>query len=624
LHLLSDAHQHLSLQPGEQAVVAWDVEARTAGNAVLTFVVQGGGLADGVQRTVTVRRYALPEHVVSRGMVRDTTTTPVTIPDPPPHTEQSEAYVYLTPSLAAAVNGGLHELAEHPPASTEQMVSYTLPHLAALQTNHPYLDTAEQRSMLASTLPTHLQRIYRLQNIDGGWGWWREDDISHPYLTAYVVEGLMAAQRAGYHIDQRVFDQAIEYLETTLNTRELAIDAFDSWRATARSYVLFVLMESGHIDFGRTIALYEQRDNLALYGRAYLLMTLDTLGGQDERIQTLTDELAAVAIPRNGTVYWAEPEEHPATMSSNVRTTALMLRALLRTNPQHALVPNAARYLLHQREGYGWSTTQDTALSLVALAAYQEHPAQHGQESERETGYTVALDDTTLLEQSPTQSQETPAATGMPTMPLTAVVNLSPAEARQEHTLSIQQTLPNQDGSSAEGWLHYAMLVQHYPPVDTIEARDDGFKIERTYLPIDPETFLPGSKAVQEARLSDLVMVHFTLTVPEQAHYLVIQDHLPAGLVPVEITPQSANIIVQPPPADPSVPAQDIPYLTHVEFAADQVSLFASHLPRGTYEYSYLARASHRGTFQAPPAHVYQVYQPAISGRSTGELFLVQ
>jgi len=45
-------------------------------------------------------------------------------------------------------------------------------------------------------------------------------------------------------------------------------------------------------------------------------------------------------------------------MSSNLWTTALMLRVLLRTNLEHALVPNnTARYLLHQREGHGWRAT---------------------------------------------------------------------------------------------------------------------------------------------------------------------------------------------------------------------------------------------------------------------------
>ena len=40
-----------------------------------------------------------------------------------------------------------------------------------------------------------LDRLYNFQHDDGGWGWW-ETDESHPFMTAYVVAGLVQAKAA--------------------------------------------------------------------------------------------------------------------------------------------------------------------------------------------------------------------------------------------------------------------------------------------------------------------------------------------------------------------------------------------------------------------------------------------
>jgi uncharacterized protein YfaS (alpha-2-macroglobulin family) len=53
------------------------------------------------------------------------------------------------------------------------------------------------------------------------------------------------------------------------------------------------------------------------------------------------------------------------------------------------------------------------------------------------------------------------------------------------------------------------------------------------------------------------------------------------------------------------------------------VALFAFDLPKGTYSYTFLARAVAPGTFQAAPAVAYQTYAPEVFGRSAGSVFTV-
>jgi uncharacterized protein YfaS (alpha-2-macroglobulin family) len=53
------------------------------------------------------------------------------------------------------------------------------------------------------------------------------------------------------------------------------------------------------------------------------------------------------------------------------------------------------------------------------------------------------------------------------------------------------------------------------------------------------------------------------------------------------------------------------------------VALFADYLPKGTYEYTYLIRASVPGQYLTLPTTAYEMYFPEVWGRSDGRTFRV-
>jgi uncharacterized protein YfaS (alpha-2-macroglobulin family) len=56
----------------------------------------------------------------------------------------------------------------------------------------------------------------------------------------------------------------------------------------------------------------------------------------------------------------------------------------------------------------------------------------------------------------------------------------------------------------------------------------------------------------------------------------------------------------------------------------EKLVLFATYLPRGTYEYTYLIRASVPGEFHTIPTMAYEMYFPEVFGRGDGGLFTVR
>ena len=58
----------------------------------------------------------------------------------------------------------------------------------------------------------------------------------------------------------------------------------------------------------------------------------------------------------------------------------------------------------------------------------------------------------------------------------------------------------------------------------------------------------------------------------------------------------------------------------HEERHDDRVHVFATRLGEGTHEYTYVLRATTAGTFMAAPAHVEEMYEPEVFGRTASTL----
>src|SRR5262249_8602388 len=205
-------------------VVRWPADVPAAGQAVLRFTVDGGGLQDIVEQALPIQRFTTPEVVASAGQVLDqvveTIAAPANMPQAPHSPTQGELDLELTPSLAAGVDSALGYLEHYPYFCSEQTVSRFLPNAVTYRLFKQLgMDDQKLKTSLESNLTAGVQRLYALQHLDGGWGWW-EDDDSQAYLSAYVIQGLIEAKKAGYAVDQDRLDRGIAYLISILDAEE--------------------------------------------------------------------------------------------------------------------------------------------------------------------------------------------------------------------------------------------------------------------------------------------------------------------------------------------------------------------------------------------------------------------
>ncbi len=458
-----------------------------------------------------------------------------------------------------------------------------------------------------------LDRLYRQQHGDGGWGWWYDDD-SNPYLTSYVVFALVKAREAGFEVRDDVLERGLEYLNGQLvPVKKLT----DTRAANRQAWVLYVMAEAGETARVSewTDSLYENREKLSHYSRAYLALTLDMLEPGDARVQTLLADLNNAAILSATGAHWEESYYDWWAMNTDTRSTAIVLDALTRLDPDNALIPNVVRWLMVARRDGIWETTQETAWALIALTDWMAHTG----ELRAEYAYNISLNGLVLGE-----GQVTPANVGESIKLRVDVADL----------LTDVANYLNISKGEGPGRLYYTAHLKVYLPADEIEPLNRGIIVDRQYTRADcvPTTDAPCPE-VTEAQVGDVIQVKLTLVAPHDLYYVVVEDMLPAGAEVVDTGLETTSLLERSPALRRQTDRGGYwsewywwwwHWYSRSELRDEKVVLFADYLSAGTYEYTYTFRAVLPGEYQVIPTVANEFYFPEVYGRGAGELFVIR
>ncbi len=598
----------LSLDANGQARFNFPLEVPSAAEqVVITFTAQAGALADGVRTTLPVVRYETPETVATAGEV---STEPGSVLEairlPAGATDNGQLVVNVEPSLAAGLVDGLNYLRHFPYECNEQTVSRFLPNLFTVRALRTLgVENEALSNNLSYQVGIAVQRLTSRQNLDGGWGFW-PGEASSPFITTYVLWGLSSAQEMGYTVPASVLQNGVNYLEGTFLAPK---DVRESWRLNEMAFTHFVLSEMGQGDPGRMATLYDVRERLGHYGKAFLAMALDNLdedGGLNARTQTLLDDLVGAARITATGASWHEETVDWWTLNSDVRTTAIVLGALTRLHPAHPLLPQAVRWLMEQRKNGRWATTQENAWSIIGLTDWL---ATSG-ELQADYSWSVLLNGQELGS----------GAVGPENLTDKVQLQVAVADLLRSEANALQF---NRAGDT--GRLYYTTYLTYYQDALAVEARDRGIVVDRRFD-------LPGSSprlGVSSAAVGDVISVTVTIVAPTDLHQLLVEVPIPASTEPIDTSLATASLANQGPEFRPvedvggGQPAWRYWLPSNVDIRDDRVALFASYVQAGTYQYTFQVRASIPGEFRVLPAYAEQMYFNEVWGRSSGALFTV-
>ncbi|MGH9941528.1 MAG: alpha-2-macroglobulin family protein [Pyrinomonadaceae bacterium] len=495
--------------------------------------------------------------------------------------------VEASPSIAGTLFGALDYLTSYPYGCTEQTMSSFLPTVIVANA----LQEVESASIrdsnnIGKKVRKGLDRLYKFQHEDGGWGFW-QDDSTDPWMTAYVVDGLTLASRAGYQVD----DARIEKGRTRL------WGLIDAGRTTegkqidieTRAYMTYAHAASGGTEPRFVEDLYNNRGRLQPYGRALLALTLRQRGDRP-RAQTVVAEIERTATQNEFDAHW--PSRRNAleqyAEENTIEATALSVKALALVAPESEVLAKAARWLVTNRKGggYYWLSTRQTAFAIYGLTDY----LKVSNELSPDYAVEIYLNNEQVLGQQMTATEASSGKTFR-------------LERRREQVGGQTRIRVVKRGP---GVLYLSATLDYATNEEQTPAQaGGGLKLSREYLRLRLEETSEGQFKWKteplsgDVRSGDLIVSRLTVE-GERAQYLMIEDPIPAGCEQIE-----------------QVSGVELNYsdrgwtdwYSAREFRDARTVFFLQYFD-GKATFQYAMRVQQPGQFRAAPARVEPMYQP--------------
>jgi uncharacterized protein YfaS (alpha-2-macroglobulin family) len=588
LEILSGKSQDITIPSRGEGRVDWRIKAGKARTATLTGKALTDEESDALELELPINFPGVKLNSSKGGSVTGGNAADFVLQFPDSIEAGSRSItVGLAPSIAGSLFSALEYLTSFPYGCVEQTMSSFLPDIVVKDVIKSLsLKTDIDEAGLQEKIHAGLERLYAFQHPDGGWGWWETDD-SHPFMTAYVVAGLMQAQGAGTQVNMEAVNKGVQWLQ-----KDLAADS--KLTADFRAYLIYSLTVAGRIDNEELNSLYQRRSNLTPYGLAIFGLALEN--AKDARAGEIAASLEAAVTQTDQEAYWQAKRDPMLDFDTDAspEATAFATRFLSHQKKDSPLLPKAALWLLnHRNEGYWWSSTKQTAMVIYGLTDY----LKSSNELKPNLSVTVFVNEKPAL----TRKLDAAAAVGAPDLVLDES-KLQPGANR----IRIATT--------GEGRVYYGARAQYYSSAAHFQKTGTvSLNLLRDYFRLVPGK--NGEKIVYDlapldgaVSPGDIVAVRLTATGSEWK-YVMLEDPIPAG---TEFIEKDGLYEMRTPPSWWNY------FFSRRELHDDHMAIFQTWFRSGQHEYFYLLKVVNPGLFQAGPARIGPMYQNDVMATTEG------
>jgi uncharacterized protein YfaS (alpha-2-macroglobulin family) len=607
---LGNAGQRVTIPANDRVEVRFPAATVKAGNARVQFAAVSGNYADAATVELPVYTPATTEAFATYGVIDDgAIAQPVQYP-----TGVFPQYGGLEISTSSTALQSLTDailyLVAYPFECSEQLASRIL----AVASLRDVLTAFKAEGLPApaemeAAVSRDIERLQGMQNYDGGFPYWRRGFESSPFNTIHVTHALIRAQEKGFYVPAEMQQNALTYLRDIETHYPYWYNQDTRW--TLSAYALYVRNLTGERDAQKASALLNEAglDNLSMEAIGWLWSVIDDNSQLDAIRLFVNNHVVETAGAANFTT--AYTDQTYLLLSSDRRTDAILLDALIEDNPQSDLIPKVINGLLAHRTKGRWGNTQENVFVLLTLDRYfNTYESQTPEFVARIwLGNTYAGSNDFIGRT--TDIKET-------FIPMNTVMSETSAGG------GTQDLILSKEGP---GRLYYRLGLKYAPTDLSLEPLDMGFVIERRYESLDdPEFVYQDKDGVWHIKAGTKVRVKITMAADNRRYHVALVDPLPAGLEIVNPSLAVSETI----PQDPASP--DYRYgwwwwgtwYEHQNMRDDRAEAFTSMLWDGVYEYTYVARATTPGTFIVPPAKAEEMYSPEVFGRSGSDWVIVE
>ena len=595
-----------TLKPGQSFEARQTFVAEHVGKAVFTFRATTDDDSDGLQWTIPIQVPRSRETVALYESTTDPEAHEKVIIPKEIYKDLGELEFNLASTGMMGLSGGMSYLFTYPYWCLEQRVSAILPIILAKDLVEAFHFEVFKDKDYRQVVTKTLDELPSFQRANGGFAYWKNMPWTYPYISAYAVYAGVQAQRNGYAVDKKMMDAGFRYLKRVLRGEE-RVWYDNPWISNCtKALILYTFALAGQPDYGYMEQLYRDEKKsanenvrLPLFAKAYLLKALYAAKGNAAMIEDLARDLTNEAKVAPTSAHFEERNAYAMEwiFSSNTRTTALVLQALIETQPENALIPKVVRWLLDARRSGCWRTTQENLYVVDALATYFK----------------------TYEKDEPDFRAEVKLAGGDLITELFKGRSFKTASARVAiGELTLGTLYPVDILKEGKGRVYYGIRMNYYPKGES-KAKEEGLSVLKSM-----ETLKGSVPAASTFKAGTMVRVTLTVVSNQARNYVVVEDPLPAGFETVnlsfETTGRNLADLLQ---HNNKEWWYRNPF-QYTEMHDDRVLLFADYLPAGVHTFSYLARVTSFGTFEMPSTRAEGMYEPEVFGQTSSRQIVVQ
>ncbi|MEK6323512.1 MAG: MG2 domain-containing protein [Acidobacteriota bacterium] len=595
--LLNAASQTITIPQQGEHRIDWRVAANQVGELKLLAKALTDQESDAVEIPLEVVPHGLKQTLGGATTLSDDSaekTISLNLPANA-HLQARSLRIDAAPSIAGTLFGALDYLTAYPYGCTEQTMSSFLPNVIVAGALKEVKTTSIRATNdLGTKVQRGMDRLYGFQHDDGGWGWWK-DDKTDPFMTAYVIDGLTLASRAGYATDKSRITSGRDKLMQMIASRKS--DDGQAIDPETRAYMIYALGESGGLDAALINELFARRGELQPYGRALLALALKQ-HRDDARAKQVAGEIEQSARSNEYDTHWeSKHSSHGYTVENDTEATALSLKALARINPQSALLAKAARWLVgSRRNGHYWESTKQTAFAIFGLTDY----VKVSKELSPDYNVVVYIDGQEVLSRRVTPEDLTSAQA--------FVIERKGSQLGSSNQVRVVKT--------GKGALYLSTTLSYFTRDEEIQAQTTpNLTLTREYLRLrvvesGEQPRWEITPLTGELRSGDLIVSRLRVQ-GSRARYMMVEDPIPAGCEQVD-----------------RVSGLDLAYIEGAgtrrwtdwysarEFRDQKTALFVDYFD-GDAMFQVALRVQVPGDFRVAPARAELMYQPAVQSNTS-------
>ena len=429
-----------------------------------------------------------------------------------------------------------------------------------------------------------------------------KDDYVSPYLSAYTALAFnwFEELNLGFVIPTKVKEKLDQYLIDKLKNEN---------HLTTRILAVLALAKNGKVESKELVRLYNKKDNMNLFDKAFLLQAYLAFKDSNENekeellknIINYSNETAGKLsfIERSGFNWW--------TLGSQKGTDCAILMTFLKYLEQANdkqkkylgdLPVKLARSIIASLDEEGsWGNTHDNVMCTKALVDYRN--IYEGTNTHYTFTSKIEAQEFTSMELKLGETKES-------SIPLDATNN------GKKDTLEVT--------AKGSGQAYYTATMSYLSSVPLPPA-NAGMTINREYSVRRGSTY-QLLKEGETLNVGDYVRVDLYVNIPATRTYTVVEDPLPGALEPVNTDlATAARFDVK------DTYSKESFYYTEKswdesnygfyfkELTNDAVRYYSDYLQAGNYHLRYLTQVVASGEFVAKAPHIEEMYHKDTFGR---------